>query len=96
MKLNEFTDYSLRVLIYAALKQPEERSTIDEMCAAYDLSRNHVMKIVKHLADLGYLENTRGRGGGVRLAVLPDTVNVADVIRRCESSFALAESRQPH
>ncbi len=94
MKLNEFTDYSLRILIYVALKRPEERSTIDEMCAAYNLPRNHVMKIVRRLAELHFLENTRGRGGGVRLQVPPDQINLADVVRRCENSFALAECQR--
>lgn len=45
MRLTVYTDYALRVLIYAALKRPEV-ATINEIAQSYRISRNHLMKVV--------------------------------------------------
>ena len=74
MKLSLFSDYALRVLMFAALKADDFR--VDEVTAAYGISRNHVAKIIHRLAQLGYLETRRGRGaqgGGPRRAELRGT-----------------------
>lgn len=66
MRITRYTDYSLRVLLYVALKD-NELSTIGEIAAAYDISKNHLMKVVQELAAKGYLLVTRGKNGGMRL-----------------------------
>ena len=72
MRLTVYTDYTLRVMIYLTLKyQGGEVATIDEMARAYDISRNHLMKIVNELSQSGFIETTRGRAGGARLARAP-------------------------
>lgn len=90
MELTSFTDYSLRVLIY--LTHDRERlSSIDELAEFYGLSRHHVAKIVKRLADLGYLETLRGKNGGLRLGAEPESINIAEVIKGTEPHFNLVE-----
>lgn len=88
MELTSFTDYSLRVLIYLA-KMETEKSSIDELADFYEISRHHVAKIVKRLSDLGYLETTRGKQGGVSLAEKPEHINLAKVIQQTEPHFDL-------
>ena len=56
MRLTAFTDYCLRVLIYVGLKD-DELATIDEIVGSYGINRNHVVKVVFRLGQLGYLEN---------------------------------------
>lgn len=85
MQLNSFTDYALRILVYAAAR-PDERCLTADVASAYGISRHHVVKVVNGLQHLGYIETTRGRAGGFTLAHAPEHIRVGDVVRRTESS----------
>src|SRR5215510_5281380 len=90
MRLNTFTDYSLRVLMYLAV-HPQRRATIGEIAAAFAISKNHLMKVVQHLGKEGLLANVRGKGGGLALARPPAAINVGAIVRMIESSAPLLE-----
>jgi Rrf2 family nitric oxide-sensitive transcriptional repressor len=94
MRLAEYTDYTLRVLMYCAAHR-DERLTIADLAERHALSKNHVMKIVNDLARQGLLETTRGRGGGLRLMQDPAHIRVGDVVRACETDFRLVECFDP-
>src|SRR5690554_6336375 len=90
MQLTRFTDYTLRVLISVGLndKRGGKRGvTIGEISAQYGISRNHLMKVVQHLARAGYLETLRGKGGGLRLGVAASEIRLGDVVREAEGGF---------
>ncbi|QVY61995.1 Rrf2 family transcriptional regulator [Cytobacillus gottheilii] len=87
MRLTNYTDYSLRVLIFLALKGSEELSTIQEIADSYNISKNHLMKIIHHLGQLGYVETIRGRNGGIRLAKDPKDINIGKVVYETEEDF---------
>ena len=89
MRLSLFTDYSLRVLMFAALKQ--EPFSLSEAADAYGISRNHLIKVVNHLAKLGYLETKRGRGGGIALGMPAADIRVGLLVRRTENSPVIVE-----
>lgn len=93
MRLTTFTDYCLRVLIYAALKDGE-LATIDEIAERYDINRNHVVKVVFRLGQLGYLDTIRGKGGGFRLAKDPAKVNLSTLVRQTEEDLTIVECFQ--
>lgn len=89
MRLSLFTDYSLRVLMFAALK--DKSFSLSEVATAYDISRHHLVKVVNYLAKLGYLETRRGRGGGITLAMRPEDIRVGMVVRRTEGMPPMVE-----
>ncbi|MEE8339701.1 MAG: Rrf2 family transcriptional regulator [Xanthomonadales bacterium] len=90
MKLTRFTDYSLRVLMYLGL-QENSRVTIREISESYDISRNHLMKVVSLLTRMGYLDARRGPGGGIALARLAEDICLADVIMDMEDDLNMVE-----
>lgn len=90
MQLTRFTDYSLRVLIYLGA-HPDRLSTISEVAGSYRISENHLMKIVNHLATVGYIGTVRGKGGGMRLARAPHLINLGEVVRDCEDNLDIVE-----
>ena len=94
MHLSKFTDFALRVLIYLASK-PDGLSTIDEISTRYRVSKEHLRKIVHHLAREGWIESRRGRGGGLCLARHPKNISVGAVVRGAEDSLALVECFEP-
>jgi Rrf2 family transcriptional regulator, nitric oxide-sensitive transcriptional repressor len=90
MRLTSFTDYSLRVLIFLAA-HPDGRTTIAEIAERFDISEHHLTKIVHALGKAGFLDNVRGRGGGIRLARPATDINVYDVVLATEASVKPAE-----
>jgi Rrf2 family nitric oxide-sensitive transcriptional repressor len=90
MQLTHYTDYSLRVLVYLALKK-NKSVTITEISDYYKISRNHLVKIVNNLANLGYITTHRGKGGGMHLALPAEEINIGDVIRNVEPHFDIVE-----
>jgi Rrf2 family nitric oxide-sensitive transcriptional repressor len=90
MRLSVCTDYSLRVLIQAALRHPN-RVTIDEVVKAYGISRNHLIKVIIELGRAGFLVTQRGRSGGFTLARPADRISVGDVVKFGEEDQPIVE-----
>lgn len=90
MKLTTFTDYSLRVLIYLGT-QPGRRTTIAEIATAFGVSENHLVKVVHFLGKSGWLNNIRGKGGGLQLAMPPERISIGAVVRETEGAAVVAE-----
>ncbi len=90
MQLTQYTDYSLRVLIYLARKT-EGLATVSEIADYHDISRNHLVKVIHNLATKGFILTTRGRNGGMVLSRPPAKIILGDVIRNTEPNFDIAE-----
>ncbi len=88
MRLTVYTDYSLRVLMFLALKE-NGLATIAEIAASYRISRNHLMKVAHQLGIAGYVNTVRGKGGGLRLARPPQLIVLGEVVRHTEPDMAL-------
>ena len=90
MKLTTFTDYCLRTLIYLAA-EPGRRATIAEVAAAFDISENHLTKVVHFLGKQGWADTIRGKGGGLVLGRPAARIGIGDVVRRAEGEVLAAE-----
>lgn len=90
MRLTTFTDYSMRVLIYMGL-YPDEWTTVSELAERYDISRNHLTKVIHNLGQLGYIETLRGKGGGIRMLARPEEINLGALVRETEKNSSLVE-----
>ncbi|MDQ8203709.1 Rrf2 family transcriptional regulator [Pelagicoccus sp. SDUM812003] len=94
MELTKFSDYSLRLLIYLALND-DRLVSLQEVADAYQISRNHLVKIAGNLNQLGYVQATRGKGGGLRLAKAPRDINAGQLVRLTEGDAPLIECFDP-
>jgi len=92
--LTVYTDYSLRMLMYLAVKQ-SNRATIAEVAAAYGISKAHLTKVAHQLGLAGYVRTVRGKGGGLGLARLSTEIRLGDVVRRTEPDMALVPCFEP-
>lgn len=90
MRLTNFSDYALRLLIYAA-SQDQRLVTIEETSRVFDISRGHLMKVASQLTRAGYLKAVRGRSGGLTLARPAAEIRLGEVLGVTEPDFALAE-----
>ncbi|PXX96405.1 Rrf2 family transcriptional regulator [Halomonas sp. LBP4] len=95
MHLTRFTDYSLRVLIFLAVKG-EERSTIQEIAERFEVSHNHLMKVVQELSHKGYITAIRGKNGGLLLKKAPETITLGALVRDTEHDLQLVECFGDH
>lgn len=95
MQLTRYTDYSLRVLIFASLKAEDERITIADIAEHFQISRNHLLKVVHHLSKIGLLHTTRGKGGGIELGKPAAEICIGEVIRQVESNLDIIDCNEP-
>lgn len=90
MRLTDYTDYSLRTLMYLGLNR-DRLVTIQDIADTYDISKSHLMKVVHQLGLAGLVETIRGRSGGLRLGMEPEEINIGAVVRRTEPDFMMVE-----
>ena len=94
MKLTQYSDLGLRLLMYLALRHGET-VTINEVSVRFAVSKNHMVKISHQLTKSGLIESTRGRNGGVRLASPPESISVEEALYATEDNFDLVECFGP-
>lgn len=94
VRLTIYTDYSLRLLMYLAVKE-DGLATIAEVAESYNISKNHLMKVAHQLGVAGYIETVRGRGGGLRLAKLAKSIILGEVVRHTEPDMAIVPCFKP-
>lgn len=95
MQLTRHTDFSLRVLIYLSLNKTEELVTINEISDHFEILKNHLTKVVNHLAQKGYIDTVRGKNGGLRLAKKPADIKLGDVVQSMEMNLDVVDCSKP-
>ena len=90
MQLSMFSDYALRVLVHLA-NSPETLLSTRQIADIHNAKFNHLSKVTTWLVTNGYVESSRGRGGGLRLAILPEEINLGKLLRQLEADKPLVE-----
>lgn len=93
MQLTQYTDFGLRTLVALALN-PGEKLTVTDISRMYGISRHHLVKVVARLAELGYVETLRGKGGGMRLGMPATEIRIGAVVRGMEAELGVVECLQ--
>ena len=89
MQLTQFSDYSLRVLIYLGNKKAP--ATVQEISKGFQVNRNHLVKVVHRMAQLGLLNTAKGSKGGISLSKDPSFYKVGDIVKMMEPHLDLVE-----
>lgn len=84
MQLTSFTDYALRTLIYLASLPKDELTNITEVTDLFGVSRNHMVKVINRLGQLGYVHTVRGKNGGICLMKPAKAITIGGVVRDLE------------
>lgn len=90
MQLTKFTDYGLRCLMYLTTYK-DKLSTVKEIAEYYDISHNHLVKVVHKLSQLKLIESNKGKGGGIRLADHTEKMRLGDIVKMLEPNMNLVE-----
>lgn len=92
MQISAYSDYSMRVLMQAALRTPE-RVTVDQVAETFGISRHHLVKVVHDLGQHHYLQTFRGVGGGFTLARPAAEIRLGEVVRLGEETATVIDCK---
>ncbi|HCN38881.1 Rrf2 family transcriptional regulator [Rothia sp. (in: high G+C Gram-positive bacteria)] len=90
MRLTAFSDVSLRILMLLSGLDGQKVST-QTIAEGVGTPYNHVAKSVAFLVNMGLLESTRGRTGGVLLSDAGRVATIGQVLRATEGGVAMVE-----
>jgi Rrf2 family protein len=83
---------STRLALYAALEMARAGNALvsaAEIAAKYQVSANHLAKVLQNLARVGLVEAVRGVGGGYRLTRPPGEIRLFDIAQIFEGPLEL-------
>lgn len=83
MQMTVRSNNAMRMMMYLALSE-RPIAPVGDIARACNMSETHLGKIANALAANGFIETIRGRGGGVRLALPAEEINVGSVVRCTE------------
>ena len=94
MQLTRQTDYAIRVMMFLGIQQDDRLVTISDIAYHFDISRNHLMKIVNKLGQMDYIQTLRGKHGGLRLNRDPESIKLGSLIRDFETTLDLVDCKK--
>jgi len=94
MQLTRQTDYAIRVMMFLGIQQDDRLVTISDIAHHFDISRNHLMKIVHKLGQMEYIQTVRGKYGGLRLERNTKSVNLGVLVRDFETTLEVVDCQK--
>ncbi|MBI5700395.1 Rrf2 family transcriptional regulator [Candidatus Saganbacteria bacterium] len=90
MKITRASDYAIRLLMHLAQEKDGEGRS-EKIAKELGIPFNHLAKLVQILGRKGYLITRKGKGGGLKLALDPRKVNLAEVIEAIEGPLVISD-----
>jgi Rrf2 family transcriptional regulator, nitric oxide-sensitive transcriptional repressor len=92
MHLTQFSDIGFRLLMYLAQERRDAPAiTLAEVSSQFAIPRNHLVKVAGKLIKNGWVSATRGRAGGLRLAIDASHIGLGHVLRVLEGHVELID-----
>ena len=95
MKISTNTRYALRFLARLA-SCPDGKMTTASIAASENISEKMLERIAAKLKHEGFVQSTRGIGGGYALAVPAEEITVTQIIRTMETPYLPLHCSQEH
>jgi len=89
MQITRQSEYAIRALMELAAAPEGVVIQSRSIAEKHRLPEKFLNKTIQILVRAGYVKTLRGMKGGIRLAVDPDRVTIADVIQAIEGKIAL-------
>lgn len=83
MRLTRQTEIAIGILV-ACARTSSQPVQIRHAAAAAATTYAHAVKIVRLLADVGFITTVRGRRGGLMLALPPEEITLGAILRRTQ------------
>ncbi|HYG90821.1 MAG TPA: Rrf2 family transcriptional regulator [Azospirillum sp.] len=95
MRLQKATRFALYAILELA-SDPDRQFSAAEIAERYDISVNHLSKVLRSLGRAGLVEAVRGAGGGYRFTGNAKRITLLDLIRLFEEvDTANSDTREP-
>ena len=90
MKLNNYTEYAFRVLIYLLMNK-SERVKVRDIADYFTISTHHLNKVVQKLSKHELVKTMRGKHGGIMITEKGELLHVDELIKLLEPREEVAQ-----
>jgi len=81
--------------MYLTYRDRDDAVKIVEIAEQFEVPRNHLIKVANKLGKLGWVDATRGRNGGLRLAIAPSKLKIGEILKQVEGCTELIDCSKP-
>ena len=80
--------YGLKALVYLAQLPQGQLALVNDIAGANNIPKKFLDAILGELRNAGFVQSRKGKGGGYRLARLPEDIRVGSVVRVLDGPLA--------
>ena len=76
LNISEAANLALHAMYYLALHQDKKLIPVAEVTDSFEVSKDHMNKVLQRLKKIGLVDSTRGPHGGFRLRKAPEAISL--------------------
>ena len=80
--------YGLKALVYLAQLPQGQLALVNDIATANTIPKKFLDAILGELRNAGFVQSRKGKGGGYRLARLPEDIRVGSIVRVLDGPLA--------